>query len=770
MVLEDELLEQVTENIIIFVDEIDRINSLEFKDDFFAFVRSCCNKRAINLKYHRLTFVLLGVATPADLIADTNYTLFNIDSKAIELTGFKLEEAAPLEQGLISKVNHPKAVLKEILNWTCGQPFLTQWLCQLVATVDFVPVNTNSEVEWVAEIVRIGIINNWHTHDSQQHFQNICNRILNDESRACRLLGLYQQILQQREVIADDSPEQMQLRLSGVVVKQQGKLRVYNRIYESVFNINWVENELVNLRPAFYSEALTAWLASNRQEESWLLRGKALEEARAWAKGKSLKDEDYQFLDASQEFDKREVENTLAVKEEEGRILSEANKTLSQAQRKAKRQIRIGGAILALSLIVAGIIAGLANKQLQEAKEVTKLEQSGFMALQQFKFQEIDALLSAMKAGQRLKQMVRDGRPLEKYPATSPILALQTILDNIRESQRTYIEELQLQYIKDISYSPDGLRILTVSAVNGTVQIRDLSSKKLAELKIKVDFDISPKFSRNGKYIVTTSRDKKVQVWNLSGKQLAEISHERKIESTSVSPDGQHIVTLSHFPPSIHVWNLSGKQLAVLEGDERLIGTSFSPDGQRILTYGNDVRMWDLSGKLLAEFKGHKDAETADFSPDGQHIITESGYHTVRESGSHTVRVSDLSGKQLTEIQGLKGVTTKVGFSPDGKQIIRLSDNSLVQIWNLSGQQIAELRGYKDNIVENFAFSSNGKQILTLGNSQHLQVWDFSNKPLTEIKKFGANFYKPVFSPDGKRLLTMTNQGKLKVWISLAGS
>lgn len=45
-------------------------------------------------------------------------------------------------------------------------------------------------------------------------------------------------------VVAPDSSEQMELLLSGLVVKQQGKLRVHNRIYELIFDSNWVERTL----------------------------------------------------------------------------------------------------------------------------------------------------------------------------------------------------------------------------------------------------------------------------------------------------------------------------------------------------------------------------------------------------------------------------------------------------------------------------------------------------------------------------------------------
>ena len=80
--IEQVLLETVREKIVIFIDEIDNVLSLNFRtDDFFAFLRSCYGDR-------RLTFVLLGVTTPSDLIQDKNCTPFNL-GLAIELHGFR---------------------------------------------------------------------------------------------------------------------------------------------------------------------------------------------------------------------------------------------------------------------------------------------------------------------------------------------------------------------------------------------------------------------------------------------------------------------------------------------------------------------------------------------------------------------------------------------------------------------------------------------------------------------------------------------------------
>jgi class 3 adenylate cyclase/PAS domain-containing protein len=333
--------------IVIFIDEIDSVLSLNFSsDDFFALIRACYNQRADYSEYNRLTFTLLGVATPADLIADKTRTPFNI-GRGIELCGFKLEEAKPLAEGLARKVENDRAVLGEILSWTGGQPFLTQKLCRLVLMAEeppheipllsplkrgkpeeASPSTSRGEPELVEQLVKSRIIENWESQDEPEHLKTIRDRILRIGDRTARLLGLYKQILQYGEVVAEDSPERMELQLSGLVVKQLGKLKVYNRIYRTVFDHSWVDRALADLRP--YAEPLAAWIASKYQGESHLLRGQVLGDAQKWAAGKSLSSEDYKFLNACQELEHREVQKAF---EEIQKAFEESQKASKEPQK-----------------------------------------------------------------------------------------------------------------------------------------------------------------------------------------------------------------------------------------------------------------------------------------------------------------------------------------------------------------------------------------------------------------------------------------------------
>ena len=231
-----------SKQLVIFIDEIDSVLGLNFSvNDFFALIRSCYNQRSINPEYRRLTFAFFGVATPSDLITNIQTTPFNI-GQFIQLEGFREHEAQPLLQGLAEKVSNPQMLLKQVLVWTRGQPFLTQKLCKLIRTASS-PIPKGVEASWIENLVRTQVIENWESQDEPEHLRTIRDRLLKSQ-QSVQLLELYKEVLEYREVVATDSSKEKELLLSGLVVKQQGTLRVNNRIYESIFDHRWLAAHL----------------------------------------------------------------------------------------------------------------------------------------------------------------------------------------------------------------------------------------------------------------------------------------------------------------------------------------------------------------------------------------------------------------------------------------------------------------------------------------------------------------------------------------------
>ncbi|MEA5531243.1 AAA-like domain-containing protein [Dolichospermum sp. UHCC 0684] len=380
--LRDILLKYVDSNIVIFIDEIDSIISLQFNiDDFFALIRSFYNRRVDNVEYNRLSFVLLGVATPSDLIQDKTRTPFNI-GYGVELTGFTFAESQALAKGLSVKTNHPEKLLELILNWTGGQPFLTQKICNLVLNdPSQTPLESGEYAEWLENLIRTNIIENWQAKDEPEHLRTIERRILIDEQMAGELLDIYQKIYQLGEVVSQNTGEEGKLQLSGLVVKRNNHLQVYNPIYREVFNQQWIDSQLAALRP--YSEAFRAWYNSGCQDSSWLLRGNALKTAEAWAESKNVSFQDKQFLAASrqqeieEEINEREKEAELERERKEKEAAERARIIEEEARKKAEKQLKkakkTGGLVLSISVgfaIVFGITAFIAKQN------TTKMEQN----------------------------------------------------------------------------------------------------------------------------------------------------------------------------------------------------------------------------------------------------------------------------------------------------------------------------------------------------------------------------------------------------------
>jgi CHAT domain-containing protein len=370
------LLAELSQDVVIFVEEIDNLLSLKFDTDgFFILIRSFFERRAEDLRYRRLTFAFLGVATPSDLIVSKHSLAFNI-GRAVEMSGFQLQEAQPLMQGLVGKVDDPQAVLQAVLYWTGGQPFLTQRVLNLVVQEADLRL---SPPDLVAQVVTSQLIDNWEAQDVPPHLKTIRDRILrSDERLRGRLLGIYQQVLdaeppplpipplspspplssrKEGGIIADESYEQIQLRLTGLVVKREGRLKVYNPIYAQVFNGQWVARALADLRPGFYGEAFKAWQeAQEEQKESFLLRGQALRDAETWAKGKRLSKEDERFLDDSQDVEKRDMERRLAAE-------TEANQILTAAREQAETELETANQALLETREESGRIIKKANRR-----------------------------------------------------------------------------------------------------------------------------------------------------------------------------------------------------------------------------------------------------------------------------------------------------------------------------------------------------------------------------------------------------------------------
>jgi hypothetical protein len=230
--------------LVIFVDELDVVRGLPFStDEFFAAIRAMYNARTEDSLLDHLTFCLLGVATPAELMRDPHTTPFNLGHR-IELEDFSREEAAPLAHHLTCTSNSPAPdpvqLLDRIMDWTHGHPYLTQRLCEAV-TLAITQTGTVPPSERLVDQLCQQLLLAPRARETDDNLLYVRERIVRTETNLASLLELYEQVLT-GGVVADDQHNELitQLRLTGVVRAEAGRLVVRNRIYQHVFDRSWI--------------------------------------------------------------------------------------------------------------------------------------------------------------------------------------------------------------------------------------------------------------------------------------------------------------------------------------------------------------------------------------------------------------------------------------------------------------------------------------------------------------------------------------------------
>jgi WD40 repeat protein len=793
--IESILLTEIQAPIAIFVDEIDSILNLSFcVDDFFAVIRACYNRRAESSQYQRLTFAIFGVTTPADLIRDRQLaTPFNI-GRAIDLTGFSLEEAQPLAEGLGAKSSQPQAVLQAVLDWTGGQPFLTQKLCKLILAADSNP-DLGQEIAWVTDLVQQHIIHNWEAQDIPQHLRTIRDRLTYNGEKTGRLLGLYQQVLRTSEIPSDDSPEQVELKLTGLVVKRDGSLRVYNRIYQQVFNRDWLERSLETLRP--YGGAIAAWLASGQQDSLQLLRGQELARARAWANDKSLGDDDRRFLDASQEL---EMQTQLAAEKQANQILAaarqqsetelaEANQQLiavreqveqtraaaAQVKQQANRRNLWSFIGAGIAVVIAGVAvpsAIVAGKARDAAQQETERAEATLKTTQT----QVETAEARAKIAK-----IREARAAARLKATDSNYKQAQQQQRIAQQQYQQAWQQVQQATQQLAQMNQG-KVQAERAKAAAEQAKAQADKQLqwavrqeqtarsnlarAQDALQVAQQ-STQIEQQGSYALTVFETNplagllaaleagqalQTQVKQLTAQAKAKgqrlINHKLPLtEYSAVSP----IVTLGQI---LH--DMPFRPIATRQGGVGSV--SWSPDGQTLATGGGDgrVKLWQRDGSLLQTLDAQQGTvRSVSWSPDGQTLAT--------GGGDGRVKLWRRDGSLLQTLDAQQGWVYSVSWSPDGQTLATGGDDDRVKLWRRDGSLLQTLDA-QQGIVFSVSWSPDGQTLTTGGGDGRVKLWRRDGLLLQTLNAQQGRVLSVSWSPDGQTLTTGGDDGSVKLW------
>ncbi|HLK55823.1 MAG TPA: AAA-like domain-containing protein [Chthonomonadaceae bacterium] len=770
----------------LFVDEIDAVRSLPFSsDEFFAGIRECYNRRTLDPLFHQLTFCLLGVATPADLISDTRMSPFNIGERIL-LSDFTPEEAAPLAQGL-SLPNPPEGLLSRILYWTNGHPYLTQRLCRALAEAMSDPASgirtpTPESVDRLCEQLFLTKT----ARETDDNLAFVRNRLLRSEVDLASLLDMVTRIQKGRRVKDDETnPLSGVLRLSGVVRVEQGELKIRNRIYDQVFDKEWVAahmpNAEVRRQQAAYRRgmlraaaigllvvaavaalATVAIMQANRAKQATASARKNL-----WiANGETARAE------------------RLA-----GQLSAELNK--NEAARKALKQSlgEVDNQKRAVEQALTQARASEANAKTQEARAQTlaHVAQSAQADAQQ---QQALAITQWSKAN--VSQAMQD---MDQGDRLGALLPLTTALEADRhDPRRSDMDRLRLAAalrtiprltqsiacgtpISQAAFSPDHRSVLTCDP-EGTVQIWDLAMGKCLHRWPHSGAVTHAAFSRDGRRVVTTRMDGTAQIWTVAADRSLslDLKSPRPIEYAAFNPQGNQVVTAGTGSTAIWDADTGHRILAISLPRAHDTFVDYSPDGSFVVVLSINFRahlMDTHTGDLVMWLGECYSGRRAAFSPDGRHLAVAGTFGgTGANRGAYLFDLTALYNPKHAAAAPRylphSKVADDVNYSPDGRSILTASEDYTAGVW--SAADGAPIPPFQEHPIRHSAavssaeFSPEGQRILTVSDDV-AQLWDAATGARKgSLLRHPGHIVAATFDRQGDQVIIVGSDGILRSW------
>jgi WD40 repeat protein len=723
------VLKRCPGRLAIFIDEIDVVRSLPFStDEFFAGIRECHNIRGEDSEMDRVTFCLLGVATPADLIQDPSMTPFNI-GRRIELHDFTGEEASPLAYGLGRKVREGAALLVRVLYWTGGHPYLTQRLCQAVAEEE--SITGDKGVDRLCKELFISP----RARECDHNLLFVREQLLRGGSDTSSLLDLYARVWKRRNVRdTGDDPLISLLRLSGVTRAEAGRLKVRNHIYNSVFDKTWImsnlpDAEVQRQRMAFRRGVWRTALVS--------LVILALMGALA--------------ITAFRQRDRAEQQAAA-----NRRLLYLAQMKIVQQEWEQANVDRVEE--LLLDQIPQHGEEDLRNVEWQWLWQVTHREIFRYASDRPVTGVTIlpDGLTVAF--GETMRAKPRGG---DEYLIT---------LCNTESQKKTEFAVPAGKNIDLVVFSPDRRRV-AVDGPDYEVSLYDLDSgQKTIVFPGDKAFPSAITFSLDSKHLAVGRKDGTVSLYDIGNHLVRKTLHQHGdlIRSIAFSPDGRTIAVADE-SPKIWVWDVATRRelTPFVTDEEGLEKLTFLPDGKSLLVaaIGGRMHLWDVhSRKMKAALTGHSSSVEAI-------AVSQNGKMLATGSADRTVRLWDaVTGREKRTIRGHGSAVKSVAWSDDGNRLITGSLDGAVKIWDV---QTLEPVQPAEPVIKYFAtaFSSNN-DLMAFGVAKNSQVklWNLSTGQ--EIAKFNENARNILFasfSQDGKRIATCGQDYQVRIWEAFAG-
>lgn len=260
-------------------------------------------------------------------------------------------------------------------------------------------------------------------------------------------------------------------------------------------------------------------------------------------------------------------------------------------------------------------------------------------------------------------------------------------------------------------------------------------------------------FSKNSKWVATSSLDGSAKLWDMSGKHHHSVNQLNK----SLQKEETAAITEAKFCNG-EKWLITGSRQRRETG--KAMDSAFSVNTRYdIQRWDSTARVLDLqSGKIIYSIRGYPFS----VSEDNKFIV--SGSETMSDQSAKIWEVQ--TGKLVRTLEGHHGKVTTCEFSGNGKWILTVSNEAgSCKLWDaLSGKALYELNVGAGNVRNTAQFSPDSKWV-AIFSSDTSKTWDAASGKLL----YAIPADKPIaFSHDSLRIIVITGK-QARICESLSG-